>query len=196
MSVLAVSHNPLHYGWWIGSRSAGVIAIVLVSAAVSLGLAQAARESRRPGMAVVLRQLHQYIAIGALVAIGVHGLLLLGDGWLHANVVNLIVPFTLSYRPLYTGLGVIAGASAAALGLSYWARARIGRDRWKVIHRFTLLAYVLAVIHVLGAGTDGASSWLRIVVLLAAVPIPYLLVLRLWPARPRRRPPVRAGAPR
>ncbi len=193
--MIATSHNPLDYGWWIGARSAGVIAIVLVSAAVSLGLAQAARESRRPGMAVVLRQLHQYIAVGALAAIAVHGVLLLGDSWLQANVINLLVPFTLDYRPLYTGLGVIAAWAVALLGLSYWARARIGQKRWKVIHRFTLLAYVMAVIHSLGAGTDGSSAWLRVVVLLAAAPIPYLLVLRLWPARSKRRPPTRAAAP-
>ncbi len=185
--------DPFDYGWWLASRAAGIIAIILVSASVALGLAMAAREARRPGMNVVLRRLHQYIAVGALIAIAGHGVFLLADTWLHPGLVGITVPFAMDYRPLWTGLGIIAGWSVAVLGLTYWARKRIGQQRWKTIHRFTLLAYVLAVVHVLGAGTDASSAWLRLILLAAAAPIPYFLVLRLWPAK---RTPVAPAATR
>lgn len=194
---MIAAFDPFDYSWWLAARAAGIIAIVLVSASVGFGLSMAGREKRRPGMNLVLRKLHQYIAVGALVAIVSHGVFLLLDPWLAPGVVGVLVPFTMDYRPLWTGLGIIAGWAVMVLGLTYWMRNRIGQQRWKTIHRFTLLAYVFAVIHVLGAGTDATSPWLRIVLLAAAVPIPYFLVLRLWPGRKpaapvRQRPP---GAP-
>ena len=38
------------------------------------------------------------------------------------------------------------------LGLSYYVRGRIGPARWRKLHRFTALAWVLGVVHALGAG--------------------------------------------
>jgi sulfoxide reductase heme-binding subunit YedZ len=191
---MIAAFDPFDYSWWLAARAAGIVAIVLVSASVGLGLAMSVAQPRRPGLKVVLRRLHQYVAVGGLVAIASHGLFLLLDPWLSAGVVGILVPFTMDYRPLWTGLGIVAGWSVMVLGLSYWARNRIGASRWKVVHRFTLLAYVLSVVHVLGAGTDASSPWLRAVLLAAAAPIPYFLVLRLWPAaRPAPGSPSRAS---
>ena len=186
MTTGILAADPFSYSWWIASRAAGIVAIVLVSASVCLGLTMATRARRRPGMSVVLRKLHQYVAVTALVAIVAHGLFLLADPWLHPGVKGVLVPFSMSYRPVWTGLGIIAGWSAMVLGLSYWLRKRIGPDRWKTIHRFTLLAWFMALIHVIGAGTDGKSTWLLLVLLIAVAPVPALLVLRLWPAKDAR----------
>jgi len=189
--------DPLDYSWWLASRAAGIVAIVLLSASVALGLAMAGAQPRRPGMKVVLRRLHQYLALGGLIALVAHGALLLLDPWLQPGLTGILIPFTMDYRPLWTGLGIIAGWSVMVLGLTYWARNRIGAQRWKVIHRFTLLAYVFAIVHVLGAGTDASSVWLRVVLLAAVAPIPYFLVLRVLGRRPQRQPaqrPRRAGA--
>jgi len=175
-----IAADVFGYGWWIAARAAGIVAILLVSASVGLGLAMATKpERRRPGMAVVLRRLHQYVALGALVAIAFHGLFLLLDPWLRPGLAGVAVPFALGYRTFFTGLGVIAAWSAAALGLSYWLRDRIGRERWTTIHRLTLAAYALALIHVIGAGTDGGSAWLLAILALALLPLPTLAVRRL-----------------
>ena len=45
------------------------------------------------------------------------------------------------------------------LGLSYYARARIGVQRWRVLHRFTALAWLLGLVHALGEGTDAGQTW-------------------------------------
>ena len=37
----------------------------------------------------------------------------------------------MEYRRLWTGLGIVAGYLAAALGLSFYARKRIGTKRWR-----------------------------------------------------------------
>ena len=175
----AATPDPFDYGWWIAARAAGIIAIVLVSASIGLGLAMATRARRRPGMAVALRRTHQYVALTALVAIAAHGVFLLLDPWLHASAGALVVPFRLDYRPVWTGLGVIAGWMSLVLGVSYWLRDRIGRKRWAAIHRLTLGAYVLALAHVVGSGTDATSRWLLAVLAAALVPVIPLLARRL-----------------
>ena len=59
------------------------------------------------------------------------------------------MPFVIDYRPVYVGLGSIGGYLAAALGLSYYARRRIGGKRWRNLHRATPVVYVLGLIHTL-----------------------------------------------
>lgn len=65
------------------------------------------------------------------------------------------------------------------LGLSYYARQHIGVKRWKTLHRFTIVAYVLSVAHVLGAGTDAGEVWLKAPLLASAGMVAVLFVLRV-----------------
>ena len=122
---------------------------------------------------------HQQAALAGLVAIAVHGIALLGDKWLHPGPVGIAVPFVMDYKPVWTGLGIIAGHLAAVLGLSFYFRRRIGVRRWRSLHRLTLLVYVLALAHTLGAGTDASSPWLQFMLLLTGAPILFLTVVRL-----------------
>jgi sulfoxide reductase heme-binding subunit YedZ len=186
--------DPAHYGWWLASRASGVIALGLISLSVGLGLAMAAGVLRRPGLKRQVVKLHEHVALVALVAIAVHGLTLLGDAWLRPGLTGIAIPFAMSYRPLYTGLGIVAAYLAAGLGLSFYARRRIGARLWRRLHRFTVLVFALGVVHALGAGTDAGSLWLRGAVALVSVPVALLLALRLL-ARPRRRAARRPPGP-
>ena len=115
---------------------------------------------------------------------------------------GLTVPFTMGYRPLFTGLGIIAGYLAALLGLSFYVRRRIGvKPVAAGCTARRCSSGCSGVVHTLGAGTDAATVWLRAFVLAPAIPIVYLLVARFWPQavarrrrgcarrRPRRSPP-------
>ena len=42
--------DPANYAWWLASRSAGIVAFVLVTTAVMLGLFMSSNVSRRPGL--------------------------------------------------------------------------------------------------------------------------------------------------
>jgi sulfoxide reductase heme-binding subunit YedZ len=182
--------DPSQYVFWLASRAAGITALVLVSVAVILGLYMAGNLGTRPGYKRVLAKLHEQIAVAALIAIPLHGFLLLGDHWLRPGVTGVLVPFTMDYRPLWTGLGIVGAYLAALLGLTFYFRRRIGAARWRRAHRLIAVVYVLGAVHALGAGTDGAGIWLRGIVVASAVPIVVLLVLRYRP-RPQRRAALR-----
>jgi methionine sulfoxide reductase heme-binding subunit len=184
---------------WLASRSAGIVAFCLVSASVILGLSMATKVTSVPTRAR-LRGVHEQLAVAGLVAVAAHGLLLLGDRWLQATPVGLVVPFTLGYRPLFTGLGVIAGWGAALFGLSYYARRRIGYARWRSLHRATFLVWLLGATHAVGAGSDASTLFMRALIVGSAVPIGALLALRLsggatTPAPARPPAPTPAPAP-
>ena len=198
-----MSANPLHYGWWLASRSAGIVALLCVTGSVVLGLLMANNLPRRAGAKARLRPMHEAIALAGLVALAVHGLSLLGDPWLRPGISGISIPFSSHYRPLYTGIGVIAGYGIALLGLSFYVRRQIGARRWRQIHRFTVAAYALAIIHVLGAGTDAGQRWLEVVLLASVAPVVILFAMRMLsgpgtgsPPRPRTPPPARRPAAR
>src|SRR3954449_3023643 len=68
------------------------------------------------------------------------------------------------------------------LGLSYYLRARIGTARWRSLHRFTALAWVLGVAHAVGEGTDASAAWFLVAAAAVVVPAGALLAARLAPA--------------
>ena len=177
--------DPGKYPWWLASRSAAIVAFVLITTAVVLGLLMASKVIKKPGLKRNLVKVHEQVALAALVAIGAHGVLLLGDAWLKPGITGITIPFTLEYRPLWTGLGIVAGYLALLLGPTYYWRRKIGSRRWRQIHRATVVVFVLAVAHSLGSGTDGASTWFRMMVLGSAAIVLALVALRYTRA-PRR----------
>jgi len=196
--MIAAAADPAHQIWWLIARASGIVAIVLVTVSVGLGLTMAGRVARRPGWPRTLLAIHEQTALAGLVAIAVHGLALLGDHWLHPGVGGITIPFALGYRRAYTGLGVVSAYLAALLGLTYYFRARIGAKRWRTAHRLTIFVYIMGVIHTLGAGTDAGAAWLRLFLLITGVPIAALLVHRMRPRRagaPAVRPPRSARPP-
>jgi sulfoxide reductase heme-binding subunit YedZ len=182
--------DPSQYLFWLTSRAAGVTAFALASISVGLGLTMAGRLARGPGRARVLRAIHEQAALGALIAIVVHGVALLGDRWMHPGLAGISVPFAMAYRPVATGLGIIAGYLAALLGLSFYARRRIGARLWRRAHRLTIVVWLMAAIHALTAGTDASTPWMRAILVTSALPIGALFLARVLGGR--RRPSPRA----
>ncbi len=188
--------EPINYLWWLVSRASGILALVLISLSVLMGLAMAAKVLHRPGLKRVLVRLHEHIALVALLAIALHGLALLGDHWLKPGWRGITVPFAMSYRPQFTGLGVLAGYLAVLVGPSFYLRRRIGAGRWRKLHRATTVVWALSVVHTIGAGSDGSKLWLRVIVLGTGVPVVYLLVVRVLPGGARSARPELARGPR
>jgi methionine sulfoxide reductase heme-binding subunit len=187
-----IAPDPLQYGWWLAARASGIVALALVTLSVGVGLAMAGRVARRPGLSRTLMALHEHAALAGLVAIAVHALTLLADPWLHPGIAGVTVPFAMGYRPAFTGLGILAGDLGAVLGLSFYARRRIGARLWRRAHRATVVVYALGVVHALGAGSDAATPWLRTFVLVTGAPILVLFMRRVTVRRPTRRA-VQAG---
>ncbi|MGB0872867.1 MAG: ferric reductase-like transmembrane domain-containing protein [Solirubrobacterales bacterium] len=194
--------DPGEHVFWIASRASGIVAIALMTFSVAVGLMSGGRLLNRFGRNVRARtgteqrdltRMHEYTSLAAMLAIAVHALTLLGDGYLQPTFTELVVPLMIDFRPIYTGLGIVGGYAVVILGLSYYARDRIGAARWKRLHRFVIVGWLLSVVHILGAGTDASTAWLRLPLLTACAVIAVLFVLRISSARSVLSKPARAG---
>lgn len=171
--------------FWITSRAAGTVALALSSLAVGAGLLIGSRGEALKGLGGDVKALHEALSLATLVAVAVHGVALLGDHYLHPSIFDISIPFTGAYRPIWTGIGILAGWSLAALGLSYYLRSSIGQARWRSLHRFTALFWALGIAHSLGSGTDAGQLWFLAMLAIPAGPALVLLLRRLGAGRRR-----------
>ncbi len=163
--------------FWILSRGAGTAALVLAAGSISYGLVIAGRMKR--GGTADRRTYHEALAVSTLVAIAFHGLLLLGDPFLHPNLGDVTIPFVSSYKTIWTSMGIVAGWMLIAIGLSFYARDRIGRARYAIIHRLVIVAWVLGLVHAFFEGTDAGTAWFIGTVVVSSLPVAVLLGLRV-----------------
>src|SRR5262245_54310001 len=136
--------DPTNHIYWITSRAAGTIAMVLASLAVTAGLMMGMKfvRGKRAGD---LRVTHEVLSLAPLVAIAVQAFVLLGDNYLHPSIGDLLIPFHGQINEFWFSVGIIGGWLLAILGLSYYVRSYIGQARWRTLHRFTALAWIMAV---------------------------------------------------
>ncbi len=188
--------NVAPHLFWITSRAAGCAALLLASASVAVGLMISSK--RRSDYKRDLRAIHEALSLTTLAMVALHGLALLGDSYMRPGLSGIAIPFVGSYKPLWTGLGIIAGYGLAGLGASYYLRDRIGAARWRRLHRFTAIFWLAAIVHTIGAGSDAGQFWLLGASAIVVVPAALLLTLR-WLQRwlgeeaPPRRAPAGQG---
>jgi len=164
--------------FWITSRAAGIAALLASTAAVAIGLLMSTRLRRSADF----KPLHEALSLATLVALAVHALALLGDAYMSPSLADLTVPFVSGYQRLWTTTGIVAGWMLVILGLSYYARGRIGPARWRSLHRFTALGWLLGVVHSVGEGTDAGAAWFLLTAAALILPTAALLARRLAPA--------------
>lgn len=165
--------------FWMLSRGTGIAAMILAGLSVTFGLLASRAKPLRFKKLTEKKELHEALSMATIVAVIAHAVLLLFDPWLNAGVAGITVPFVLDYRPIFTGIGIIAGYGLIVLGLSYYARSWIGVSRWRVAHRFTSVFWILGLIHTFGAGTDAGELWLLIPVFVTSAPAIVLLAMRM-----------------
>lgn len=190
MPVAAITEHI----FWITSRAAGTAALLLSSAAMCVGLLFGGKLVKgRPD----LRHLHEALSLATIVALVVHAVSLLGDRFLSPSIADIAIPLVSGYQRGWTTLGIVAGWALIALGLSYYVRDRIGRQRWKTLHRFTALAWIAGIVHSLGEGTDAGTTWFLVATAVAVLPALALLAVRhLGTTQPKGsspRPPAPTG---
>ena len=95
--------------FWLLSRAAGSAALVLSSLSVCLGLLMGGRLLKRRG--TDLRVTHEALSLATLATLLVHGLSLLGDGFLHPSLADVAIPFAGAYKTFWTSAGIVARSS-------------------------------------------------------------------------------------
>ena len=162
---------------WYAARASGVAAYVVLSIVVSLGLTlgKKAQSPRWPRFSI--EEVHRFggLLVGSLI--GIHVLAIAIDSFLPFSLTQLLVPFTASYRPLWTGLGIAAAELLVALAITNHYRRRLPYRFWRRAHYLNFAVWGFASLHGLMGGTDRGAPWLAI---LYGLCVATVLMLLLW----------------
>ena len=145
--------------FWILARASGLTAYVLLTLSMLAGLTVKSRPFGRALKAASAVDTHRFLSLLALGAVAVHGIALVLDATVRINLAALVVPGLSGYRPLATGLGVVAAELSALIVLSFSLRRRIGTRVWRRLHWATYAVFALVTAHGLAAGTDSSQRW-------------------------------------
>jgi DMSO/TMAO reductase YedYZ heme-binding membrane subunit len=173
--------------WWYLARSSGIVAWALLTGSVVLGLVLSTRAlGRRPAPAWTA-DLHRGLGGMAVAFTGIHLLGLAADATVPFGVVELLVPFTSTWRPVAVAWGILALYLLLAVEATSLLRRRLPTIVWRAAHVASFPLYAVATAHLLTAGTDASSPWLLAIAWATMVVIASLTLVRLLVPRRRAR---------
>jgi methionine sulfoxide reductase heme-binding subunit len=169
LTPIVTTPNPL----WFVDRSAGEVTLLVMSGVVVLGIVRAASPSLRPA---VVEGLHINLALLAVAFAGLHVLAAVLDPFAGLGPMDAVVPFASAYRGTWLGLGVVSAYLYAVAALTSWPARRLPRTAWRWLHRTMYGAWLLALLHSLGTGSDATNRLFLFLdlVVVAAVLVAFL----------------------
>jgi hypothetical protein len=186
VSVAAVSPSP----YWFITRGTGAIALVLLTLAVALGVADV-RRTRLPRIPrFVFDSVHRSASLLAVAFVAVHVVTTLLDGFAPIGIIDVFVPLHSAYRPIWLGLGAVAFDLLLAVTITSLLRQRLGYRAWRMTHWLAYASWPVAVVHSFGTGTDAKTHWLLVLTAGCLVVVLLAVVARVsagWPSHLRAR---------
>lgn len=145
---------------WFLTRGTGVVTLILFSLTVALGVANRTRLQTTRVPRFVVDGIHRNASLLAVVFLIIHIATTLVEGYVPITALNVVIPFTSAYKPVWVGLGAVAFDLLMAVALTSMLRRRLGHTAWRAVHWLAYVAWPVALMHGLGMGTDRHSHWM------------------------------------
>ena len=180
-AAVATATSPL----WFATRATGLIALVLLTGTVVLGIVTSVRFASPAWPRFVTVSLHRNLSLLTITFTGLHVLTTITDPFASISAVSVVVPFTSGYRRIWLGFGAVAFDLLLAVLVTSLLRTRIGPRAWRAVHWAGYACWPVALVHGLGTGTDGAARWVLAITAVCALAVVSAGAWRLavgWPA--------------
>jgi len=139
------------------SADVGLLAVVLSTANICLGLLIAVRYSPSrlwPHRRINIFALHNWTAYVLLASVLTHPVILLFSRQTHWRLLDLALPVWSPVQPVENTVGALSVYLIAVVILTSYFRVRLGRSRWKLFHYLVYVAGICAFIHGILADPD------------------------------------------
>jgi methionine sulfoxide reductase heme-binding subunit len=164
---------------WYVSRATGVVALLLLTAVVLLGLL-VTRQGRLPGLpGFAVTGLHRNISLVAAVFVALHVVTAVADSYVHIPLTAAVIPLASSYERLALGLGAVSLDITIALIVTSVARRYLSRRLWRAVHLLAYVSWPVAWLHSITASTDLRHGWLFLLAIACAVLVAAAVIWRL-----------------
>jgi sulfoxide reductase heme-binding subunit YedZ len=164
---------------WYTMRATGIVALVLLTGTMVLGILTAGRSGSRAWPAFARADLHKRVSLLAMVFLALHVVTAVLDTYVNVGWAAAVIPFASPYRPLWTGLGTVGVDLMLAVALSSALRQRINPRTWRGIHWLAYGSWPVAMAHSLGMGTDASALWMDVVAGLCTLAVSGALFWRI-----------------
>jgi len=171
---------------WYLTRGSGLIALLLLTATMLLGILNVQRWKRDNWPRFVTQELHRTMSLLVLVFLAIHIVTAVVDSFAPIRLVDIVVPFIGSYRALWLGLGTLSLDLLLAVTITSLIRSRLGHRTWRTVHWAAYGCWPIALLHGLGTGSDTKIGWvfgLTLVCLFAVVGAVLWRIVSDWPSR-------------
>lgn len=163
---------------WGVTKAAGFSSYLLLFVSVILGaFAHSKQVSIKQRAKLIIA--HQWFGWFGFLFSLIHGVVLWIDDFQPFRVVELLVPFYAEYKPIATGIGILAFYMFLAVMLSSDGIKKLGIKAWRSIHYLAFPAFVLSFIHGLTAGSDSGQSMVKGMYVLTALLFVLFILLRM-----------------
>jgi predicted ferric reductase len=132
------------------SSDAGLVAMVLLTVNILLGLLLSARYNTVrswPHRRLPIFDIHNWTAYIALGLIVLHPVLLLLSDTAHFRVVDVLFPIHSPHQTLFNNFGALAFYCVLFVVVTSYVRSRLGSRLWKKLHYVSYAAAALLFIH-------------------------------------------------
>jgi sulfoxide reductase heme-binding subunit YedZ len=177
---------------WYLTRGTGVVALLLLTASVLLGVGVAVRWRGRTWPRFAVADAHRNLTLLSIAFVVVHVATTVADGFAPISLTAAIVPFTSPYRPLWLALGAISFDLLLALVATSLARGHVPARVWRLLHWLAYAAWPVALIHAFGSGSDARFGWFALLGFACLGAVAVAVLVRV--SRARGRPGIRLGA--
>lgn len=159
-----------HVLWYV-TRATGIVALVLLTATVVLGVVGTARVASQRWPRLVTAGLHKNLALTSIALVAVHVVTTVLDSFVSISLVAAFVPFATAYRPVWMGLGAVAFDLLLAVLLTSLIRDRLSHRAWQSVHMLVYVCWPVALWHAIGTGTDSRLHWVLAIDILCVLAI-------------------------
>ncbi len=173
--IAAAGPSPL----WYLSRGTGVVTLLLLTASVVLGIMQVRRWAPNGSPRFVVVSLHRAVSLLVVALLTGHVLTSVLDSYAPIRLVDAVLPFAGSYRPIWLGLGAVALDLIIALTVTSLLRQRLGLRAWRAVHWLAYACWPVALVHGLGTGSDARTTWMLAIVLACTIAVLGAIAWRL-----------------
>ncbi|HMD94927.1 MAG TPA: ferric reductase-like transmembrane domain-containing protein [Trebonia sp.] len=144
---------------WYASRATGVVALLLMTAVVLLGLL-VTRQGRLPGLPrFAVTGLHRNLSLVAVVFVALHVLTAAADSYVHIPLISAVIPLSSSYERLALGLGAVSMDVMIAVIVTSLLRRHLSRRLWRAVHLLAYVSWPVAWLHSITSSTDLRHGW-------------------------------------
>lgn len=144
---------------WEVARAGGLLAYLLTTVSVVLGLLLSLRTHSARWPRFITNELHRHVTLLSLVFIAVHTLAVWVDPFTGFNLGEVLLPMASHYRPLWIAFGIVGTYLAVAIWLSEYVRRSVGYAWWHRFHMLAFVVFLLGTVHGLGSGSDSSAGW-------------------------------------